>query len=130
MKQEQLNKQEEIKNKINWTDALNRSDKPLPVLTIQSAAHLNPDGTKTEYYNRERDGHKELEELLPQIPDDWNELQQSQVLYGKEESREFELERENERLLIVVDMQQLEIENLRKQLYSALPGLQSLPNNY
>lgn len=89
--------------------------------SIKKSMYYIPQGTNSE--------GKPLIEFIPK--DDWNELQQSQVMYSKEESREFELERENERLLIVIDMQKLEIETLKKQLFGSLPGLNSnLQNNY
>ena len=54
--------------KSHWTDALPKSTDKCEAI-IHSASTLNEDGTETEYYNRERDGHKELSELLPN-PDD------------------------------------------------------------
>lgn len=57
-----------MKEQPKWS--LPKYTDKIPEVIIHSASTLNPDGTKTEYYNRERDGHKELCELLPQVEDD------------------------------------------------------------
>ncbi len=53
-----------MKSNISWVDAIPKSTDKCEAV-ILSASTLNEDGTETEYYNRERDGHKELSELLP-----------------------------------------------------------------
>lgn len=53
----------------SWIDALPKATDKKCEAVIHSASTLNEDGTETEYYNRKMDGHKELSELLPHIPD-------------------------------------------------------------
>lgn len=53
----------------NWIDALPKATDKKCEAVLHSAFTLNEDGTETEYYNRERDGHKELSELLPEVDD-------------------------------------------------------------
>jgi hypothetical protein len=76
--------------KPHWTDALPKATDKYEAI-INSASTLNEDGTETEYYNRERDGHKELSGLLPKLPEennsDWDTLMQT---YNSEQQLKIE----------------------------------------